>query len=259
MSENIANPTPSQVSGRLAKLHRLLEEAGLPWEAFQQPIDDPQMRARLVNFWRSGGHEPTTDEKIARAIGITTFGVQEAIQHFGVKPTKSQLAMLSVIPFSEQELREAKDTHILVAVLPLSILDIKGKVDRSLFWSKEDAWYHSEKFAKDKGQAGWHLVRKTIVPNSTSKNWNEQQALLAENEETPTARIMVYTIIGHYLNTGERLFEKIYARCSDFSSDDYRVSVGDFGSSGLFVSFGFYDWDAGRDVDLGVASARKFN
>ena len=184
MSENIANPTPSQVSGRLAKLHRLLEEAGLPWEAFQQPIDDPQMRARLINFWRSGGYEPTTDEKMARAIGIPMFGVQEAIQHFNVKPTESQLAMLSVIPFSEQELREAKDTHILVAVLPMSILDVR-KVNNKLFYSETGGWYESEKFAKDKGETGWYLVKKTPVKNSTSKTWKEQQALLGDRESNP--------------------------------------------------------------------------
>jgi hypothetical protein len=193
---------------------------------------------------------------MARLIGIPMFGVQEAIQHFGVKPTKSQLAALSVIPFSEAELREVKDTHILVATLPLSVVDIKGRVDRSLFYSKEDAWYQKEAFAKDKGQAGWHLVRKTIVPNSTSKTYPEQQSLLAENEETPSARVMVYTVIGHYLATGERLFSNIYARCSDLDSNGSRVNVGYFDSDGLNV---YCYWDDCRIVYFGVASSRKFN
>ncbi|MFC1756535.1 hypothetical protein ACFLZC_00010 [Patescibacteria group bacterium] len=184
MSKNIANPTPSQVSGRLAKLHRLLEEDGLPWEAFQQPIDDPQMRARLVNFWRSDGCDPTTDEKMARATGIPMFGVQEAIQHFGIMPTVAQLAILSVIPFSEQELQETKDTHILVAVFPLSVLDVR-KVDNSLFYSSTGGWYESKKFAKNKGKISWQLVRKTPVEDSTSKNWSEQQTLLGKNDKTP--------------------------------------------------------------------------
>ena len=230
-------------------------EAGLTYEDFQSPIDDPQMRARLVKFWRSGDYEPTTDEKMARAIGIPVFGVQEAIQHFKVKPTRAQLATLSVIPFSEQELRETKDTHVLVAVFPLSILDVR-KANKKLFYSETEGWYANEKFANDKGEVGSHLVRKTIVPNSTSKNWGEQQALLGDNEETPTARVMDYTIIGHYLNTGERLFEHIYARCSDLFSGDGRVGVGGFGSDGLGFS---NDWDDARGGRLGVSSSRKFN
>ena len=63
----------------------------------------------------------TTNENRARFIGIPMFGIQESIKHFDVKPTEVQLATLSVIPFSEEELWEVKDTHILVATLPLSI------------------------------------------------------------------------------------------------------------------------------------------
>jgi hypothetical protein len=102
----------------------------------------------------------------------------------------------------------------------------------------------------------WQLVRKTPVPNSTSKTWQEQQALLSEKEETPTARVMVYTIIGHFLATGERLFENVYARCSDVDSDGYRVYVGYFSAYGLVVS---YVWDGRRSGRVGVASVRKFS
>jgi hypothetical protein len=103
---------------------------------------------------------------------------------------------------------------------------------------------------------GWHLVRKTPVSNSTSKTWLEQQAILSKDEETPTARVMIYTMIGHYLATGERLFESIYVRCSDVDSGGLRVCVGGFGADGLRVS---HDWDGYRYGVLGVSSARKPN
>src|SRR5262249_53752582 len=154
---------------------------------------------------QNGGFEPTTSQKRAREImSRNFFGVEEAIKHFGVNPTRQQTAMLSEVPFSEEVLTACKDTHILVAVFPISILEIRGRVDRKLFYSHEDAWYNKQAFAKDKGETAWALIRKTPVPNSTSKTWPEQQALLTKDEETPTARVMVYTIIGHYLATGER-------------------------------------------------------
>ena len=136
----------------------------------------------------------------------------------------------------------------------MSILDIR-KVDNKLFYSSTGGWYANEKFAKDKGETGWHLVRKTIVPNSISNNWNEQQVLLAENEETPSAQIMIYTIIGHFLTTGERLFENIYVRTSCVRSDGNRVVVGYFDSVGLFVN-GW--WDDEHFSLLGLSSARKY-
>lgn len=183
------------------------------------------------------------------------FGVEEAIQHFGIKPTTEQLVTLATIPFSENVLKECKDTHILVAAFPLSILDIREKVERSLFYLCEDAWYNDERFAHDKGEVGWHLVRKTILPKSTDKKYPDQQKLLADTEETPAARIMVYTIIGHYLATGERLLKRVYARCSDLDSDGYCLLVGRFGADGLYL---LYYPDDGRNTCLGLASSRKF-
>lgn len=196
--------------------------------------------------------EPTTSQKRAREImGKNMFGVEEAIQHFGVNPTRQQTLALSEIPFSEEVLQKAKDTHVLVAVFPLSVLEIRGKVDSKLFY--DQSWYNKESsFAKERGETSWQLVLKTPVDNSTSKNWEEQLALISE--EVPTAQVMVYTIIGHYLATGERLFEHIYVRTSSVDSDGYRVYVGYFDSDGLDV----YDyWDAYRDDDVGVSSARS--
>lgn len=256
MEKTIANQVGfSQVFGRGAEVLRRLEEAGLTYDDLQVPIDDLEMRKRLVRFWRSGGYESTTTQKLAREImGKNFFSVEEAVQYFGVKPTRAQLSALSEIPFTEAELREVKDTHVLVAVFPLSILEIRDKVERNLFYSYEGAWYNKEAFAKDRGDARWQLVRKTPVENSTNKTWQEQQTLLSNKEETPKAQVMVYTIIGHFLATGERLFERTYVRCSDLDSDGYRVYVGHFDSDGLHV---FYYWDGHRYYYLGLSSARK--
>jgi hypothetical protein len=200
---------------------------------------------------------PTTSQRRAREImGRNLFGVEEAIRHFGVNPTKQQTAALSETPFTEATLEACKDSHVLVAVFPLSILEIRNRVDRRLLYSREDAWCNQQAFAKQEGEAGWALVRKTPVANSTAKTWQEQQALLREDEETPTARVMVYAIIGHYLATGERLFENIYVRCSDVDSGGFRVLLGRFDADGLFVSDA---WDGHRDDDFGASSARKSN
>lgn len=261
MVNSTANQLPTDVMfekqlGQLTTFVRVMRQAGLPIEeALQTPIDDPDMRKRLVRFWLSGGYEPTTTQKLAREImGKNFFGVEEAVQHFGVKPSRAQLSALAEIPFTEAELREVKDTHVLVAVFPLSINEVRGKMTAKLFY--DQSWYNKESFAKDRGDVSWQLVRKTQVENSTSKTWDEQKALLAKNEETPTARVMVYTIIGHFLATGERLFEKVYVRCSDVDSVGGRVGVGLFDADGLDVD---NYWGALRLDFVGVASARKFD
>ena len=234
-----------------------LEAAGLCDELAQKVVDskDNDLAKKVVRLISNGGFEPSTSQKRAREImGKNIFGVEEAIQHFGVNPSKQQTAYLAEVPFSEAVLEVCKNTHVLVAVFPLSILEIRGKVDKKLFYSHEDAWYNKQAFAKEKGEIGWQLVRKTPVDNSTSKTWNDQQALLSKDDETPKAQVVVYTIIGHFLATGERLFENIYVRCSDLDSDGDRVYVGGFGAEGLGVSS---DWGYYRDDGLWLASARK--
>ncbi|MEK7193431.1 MAG: hypothetical protein AAB652_01435 [Patescibacteria group bacterium] len=235
-----------------------LEAAGFTDELAQRVIDSKgnDLAAKVVRLITNGGFEPTTSQKRAREImGRNMFGVEEAITHFGVTPSRQQIAGLSEIPWSVATLERAKETHVLVAVFPLSILEIRGKVATQasrLFYDQD--WYNKQAFAKEKDETEWKLVRKTPVANSTSKTWPEQQALLATNEETPTARVMVYTIIGHFLATGERLFKKIYVRCSDVGSDGYRVRVGHFDSDGLHVA---YLWVGFRNDDIGVSAARK--
>lgn len=218
---------------------------------------DPTFVANVARFMMNGGYEPTTSQRIAREImGKNFFGPQEALKHFGVKAKKQELAALAEVPFSEEVLQSSKDTHILVAVFPLSLLDVRGiarKVeDKTLFYSQD--WYEKQTFAREKGKLGWHLLRKEPVANSLSKNWEEQQALLSKEEEIPKARIVVYTMVGHFLESGERLFEKVYVRCSDLDSDGDRVRVGDFDSGGLYVGS---RWDDRRSDRLGLAVARK--
>ncbi len=235
-----------------------LEAAGLSDDLAQRVIDSKgnDLAAKVVRLIANGGFEPSTSHKRAREImGANCFGVEDAIRHFGLSPKKQEIALLSEIPFSEATLESCKESHVLVAVFPFSILEIRGKVAGSgerLFYEQD--WYNKQAFAKDKGEAGWHLVRKTSVANSTSKTWDEQQAILGTDEETPKARVMVYTIIGHFLSTGERLFEKIHVRCVDVDSDGDRVDVGDFDAGGLYVN---RYWVGYRYGGLGVSASRK--
>jgi len=155
-------------------------------------------------------------------------------------------------------LEQYKNTHILVAVFPLSILEIRGKVQDKRFFCNQD-WYNKELFAKERGEVSWQLVRKTPVENSTESNWQEQQSLLGKDDEVPSARVIVYTIIGHYLATGERLFEHIHVRTSSVDSDGHHVDVvgNHSGSSDLHLHIWYY-YNEMRFNDLGISSARKF-
>jgi len=233
-----------------------LEDAGLGPAEAQAVVEsrNNELASKVVALIQRGDYDPTTSQKRAREImGKNFFGIEEAIKHFRVNPTKQQLDALAEIPLLEAVLQECKDTHVLVAVFPLSILEIRGKITPKLFY--DQSWYNKESFAKDRGDVSWQLVRKTLVSDSRSKTWDEQQAFLGKDEETPIARIVVYTTIGHFLATDERLFEKIYVRCLDIDSGGHRVRIGCFDSGGLVVSDVS---DGSRGGRIGLAASRKF-
>lgn len=231
-------------------------------EATTRINSDEAFARRIAQLCFNNGYELTTSQARAKEImGKNFLGVEEGMKLFGIRLSRRQFAYMSEIPFSEATLTACKDTHILVAVLPLAIVQIRSytaamklsKGQKSFFYKHD--WYDRQAFANEVGQLEWRLVRKTPVENSTSKTWQQQQELLdSKIEETPMAQVMVYTIIGHFLNTGERLFEKVYVRTSSLDSDGDRVGVGSVGADGLIVN---YVWDGCAYGPLAVSSSRK--
>jgi hypothetical protein len=209
-----------------------------------------------------------TQVRAREIMGWNFFGIEEAIKHFGVNPSTQELAYLADMPFSEETLTACRYSHILIAVFPLSILEIRGKVDSKVFYcphfrTHEMAWYNREAFAKDCGEIGWHLVRRSAVPHSTRKTWWQQQRLLSmKDEKTPAARVLVYTMAGHFLSTRERLF--IYypcdVRCSDHVSNSYVVVSGyddmhPEGAFGICLHTVYASYE--QSPTLGIASERN--
>lgn len=161
------------------------------------------------------------------------FGIEEASKYFGPNPTCQQLVALSEIPFSEAVLEQYKDTHLLIAIFPLSLLDMQKKFgigrDGMLFDGLTD-WesFKNEDFIEEQGEISWQLICKTPVEDSASKNWEEQMELVNQNNKVPTAREVFYTIIGNYLAAGEILFNYVFVNTSSVDSHGLHIGIGAF-------------------------------
>ena len=182
------------------------------------------------------------------------YRVENVEKFFGVTYTSEQRASLKDIPTTVDVLKACAGTHMLFPGFPLSLLDVRDKHPALLH---SDGWYVEGKhvFSRQPVPLQWHLLRTTPVPDSFSKTWDEQQALLLPDEEVPTAALIVFATMLHFKASGRRLFERRFIRTSDVVSDGLRVFVGYFDADGFDVDC---CWDDGRDGALGVASARKF-
>ena len=208
----------------------------------------------MAQFAVRGGPQPSMSVARAREImGTNVFGVEEGMRHMNVKFRRFELAGFAEVPATDEELEEAKETHILTAVPSISIVTVRKNVTKKNVYREDNTWHLEQAFAARLGMPGWRLVRKTAVANSTSKTWGEQQPLLGLNDEVPSSRVLCYAMAGHFLATDKKLFSDVWVRTSDVDSDNLRVDV-KFCSGGVSV-------DSGSEGDhgdyVGLASVRK--
>lgn len=210
----------------------------------------------------------TTGQDIAQHIMDKNYlGVETALRAFNVQMSDTDLDVLKTlkeIPFSESVLNTHKDTHILVAVLPLSIIDIQSRVDPRLFfkgWKScferaSAPWCNDWQFAHESGVVQWMLIRKNDVPGSRNKLWSEQVELISPDEEIPNARVLLYTSILNYLHTGELLFRDCRVRTSDMHGEQRHIFIGS--PDGEWISCCDF-LNNQRSNGVGLASAIKPN
>ncbi|MFH0814554.1 MAG: hypothetical protein V1902_00455 [Candidatus Falkowbacteria bacterium] len=250
-----------------AKLLNQLGERGA--EVFERLNEDPDYCYRVAKAmvyglqdWRPRLSADEIGTKFGRAVtilGQDFISPMDIFLGMGMTYGTDQVAMLAEMMPTEEVLKWlAANEYMLVAGPPtaMSLLDIRAKKSE-LFYSKtDDAWYcqQEQKFVRDdKVGEGWLALRKTVVPRSANKTWEEQQKLLFAEERVPNAAEVAWGVITYKAVRNEFLLPLIYARTSSVSADGRRVSVGDFAAAGLHVA-GY--WGDLHSADLGLAGAR---
>ena len=234
-----------------------LEAAGLSSELAQKVVDakNNELGQKVVKLIEDYGFNPESQKRAREIMGNNFFGVKEAMKYFGIVPTSKQLKYYSEIPISEEILKHFKDEYLLVADFGLSIVEINKKTERAPYYISRDDMDELErrklKFIRDCEKASWQLICKKPVDFSSSRDFNRQKVLLESNEVIPSARTLVYAVIGHKLAVDELLFSNFFVRTSTVYGPDQHVRIGSFGEGVAIV--GYHDIDANNVVELASA------
>lgn len=268
MSESIAHPGPSAVLHTAAKFFRVMETAGAPFSAFTPPMQNVTKRSNLAEYLNLGcpkvnsagtiDPKPSEHDLTRLILGDDFITPEEVARARGLAYTDEQLEALQTnLPPLEVVAWCRGNNYLLLPNPPqaISLLGVRD-LNRTLFYSKEGGWYAEQAFAREEttGVATWLMIRKSIVPNSTSKKWKEQVPLLSDLEQVPNAAGFCWALTTYKEVRDVYLMSGIYARTSSVGSDGNRVYVGRFASDGLKVN---HYWDDSRHDGLGVSSARK--
>lgn len=179
--------------------------------------------------------------------------------HKGITYSDEQLAQFGETVPAQEILEWCRDNNFILVAgpnRPMSLLEIRN-LKNGYFYSKDGGWYaeQKQKFSHDdKVETKWYMIRKDIVPESTSKNLEEQQLLISDAETVPNSAEFTWAITTYKAVRDVYLFGGIYVRTSSLDAGGNRVIVGLFDDEGLCV--GSY-WDSHRPSNLGLSVARK--
>ncbi len=199
---------------------------------------------------------PTSIDRARVIMGRNYFGVKELYDCFGLHGYHETWHR---VPFSEETLWLCKDSHILVAYSDHTIDDIYSR-HPNLFVHYSGGGlgsYGSEPLMNERGKRSWYLLRKTAIKESRNITWDKQVQLISEYEEVPPAQLVVFSMIGHFLTTGEKLYLGTDIVCSSFWSDEARVVVGAMSEDGVVVGFGRWLNGLSRSKYVGITSMVK--
>ena len=210
-------------------------------------------------------------EEVKEIFGKDFLGPEAIKTTYGVELTPDELQEIENIPFTIEELEQAKQLGMMLVLRvprlgegkterPLtidsarelftkgdSLGDPKKKKQKVFYGKKGESWYDNEKFVtQDTPKLGWGLVMKSVLPDSLSKNWDQQDEVLKkwakDNNIDPTlvkrrtpVEIAYDTLI-YYGENKESLLENRYDWSGGQSSGGFFVYVGGFDSGGLYVS-----------------------
>ena len=153
------------------------------------------------------------------------------------------------------------ETKVEGKIVDATIENLRKKYP-SLFYEQD--WYDTENFATT-GEVSfdWSIVKKEVLEESRSKDWDEQEAILKEwaKDHQVDPRFVtrrkpveiIHDILAYYEARKARILENDYDWSGTESSVGRLVNVGYFASDGLYVS------DVSREYtasNLGVCPSR---
>ncbi len=229
-----------------ATLFTLLEEEGMPAEAWQVLIDKPEWRSLIIAHWKVLAQSAVVTE-IAPSF---SHHAREINVLLNLGYTEDQCAAFGPPP--------ERLPGFLSFFDPGWSLEQLHKHCQQKKWTLYNTRYQrckGQKFIKKEEEPGYRQIRMEAIPGSRSKSFHTQKMLLLDTEEIPPARQVIMGMVIHYQLADQWLFPSSYVRCLG-NDESHIVCVGWFSSRGLNLN-GHLD-HANRYSDVGIAPAKKF-
>ncbi|MEI6296138.1 MAG: hypothetical protein WCO84_00645 [bacterium] len=198
--------------------------------------DDEKLMDELVRYWKLRGYVPSEEHLTAqRIMGKNFIGVEEWLR-FDVVTTKKAFDFINNIPFDVNTLKKYKDSHRLIAVPEISVAKMQKTICEFIGHNESFSFHRWEdvEWVNDKGNAGWHLVKKFPLMENEVLNQDHIEA---------EVRIVTYAMSTFCLMTSNVLCET-FVKCRE---DNGREHFGVELTLGRGIELGLV-WDHTRSI-----------
>lgn len=226
-------------------LFQLLEEEGMPPEAWQLLIDKPEWRSLIIAHWKVLIQSTAASTVIALSF---SHHVEQVNKLLTLGYTEDQCAAFGPPPERLPGFFSFFDPGWSLVQL--------HKHCKQKKWALYDERYQNCKgleFTRKQEEPGYRQIRMEAIPGSRGKSFRTQKMLLLDTEEIPSARQVIMGMVIHYRLADEWLFPSSYVRC--LGDGHAAVCVGWFGSTGLHLNGNLND--ANQYNEVGIAPAKK--
>jgi len=153
-------------------------------------------------------------------MGENMMEVETAAKALKLKLEPEVLDRFGEIPFPGQVLRDCAGSSgfELLPLFTLSISELGLRFPSAFFAQGQEAWWEKGvSFACHSGHPTWSLIRKDALFTVSGMRWNSRmvRSQIPSDEQPPSARVLVYRAIVHFLTSGKRWLENVYALSSD--------------------------------------------
>ncbi len=248
-------------------------KAGLTEESAQILNENPGFATYLLAGIKRFSVKAPDYELVRTILGKDFISPEDVMNsRKGITYTDEQVAQFRKTVPVQEILEWCRDNNFMLVAgpnRPMSLLEILRPMnnarleilrqllmDNTYLHPREYTWYYDQKFAqKDKVETKWYMIRKDPVPESTFKNWEEQQLMISDVETVPNSAEFTWAITTYKVVREVCLFNGICVRTSSLYLDGNHVSVGNL-SEDFYLEVNIR-WGNNRRGNLGFSVARK--
>jgi len=174
----------------------------------------------------------TSVSKARQMFGKNFLDFPVACKAFNPEAEEGNVAFFATVPFSPEFLEKRAESHLLVAEVPISLLQMVKLFPQFL---NTGSRVYELPLASEFGNFGWHLIRKVPIVMDYQEDLTIRNAIASASQKILEIRLAVYTAMLCHAVDGGYLWQDAIAGCKEIGQNQRPLVFGLFDEDGPYL------------------------